>query len=203
MSVKTPLSLLFLVATAAISVLLGALRGVSVRVSQREGLAFLRYTGVTVVLWVVTLAIKFGANLTLGAIDPKDTAAVGNTLLLTLGLGILAEGFVVLYRALRNDHRVMWAQGQDGAPHRMSPFLDNLRRNMTNRADYPYDNYRVSGWKTRPDQLRDYRRRRLEPQRHDHDGTAAGGSTRTFPRRAASAVPRARRDRRHHRPVAL
>jgi hypothetical protein len=42
--VKTPLSLLFLVATAAISVLLGALRGVSVRVSQREGLAF-RYTG--------------------------------------------------------------------------------------------------------------------------------------------------------------
>ncbi len=43
--VKTPLSLLFLVATAAISVLLGALRGVSVRVSQREGLAFLRYTG--------------------------------------------------------------------------------------------------------------------------------------------------------------
>jgi hypothetical protein len=150
--VKTPLSLLFLVATAAIGVLLGALRGVSVRVSQREGLAFLRYTGVTVVLWVVNLAIKFGA------IDPKDAAAVGNSLLLTFGLGILAEGLVVLYRALRNDHRVMWAQGQDGSPHRMSPFLDNLRRGMTNRADNPYDNYQVSGWKTRPDQLRDYRR---------------------------------------------
>jgi hypothetical protein len=133
--VTTPLSLLFLVATAAISVLLGALRGVNVRVSQREGLAFLRYTGVTVVLWVVNLAIKFGA------IDPKGAAAVGNSLLLTLGLGILAEGLaeglVVLYRALRNDHRLMWAQGQDGAPHRMSPFLDNPRRSMTNRADNP------------------------------------------------------------------
>jgi hypothetical protein len=33
---------------------------VRVRVSQRESLAFLRYTGVTVVLWVVNLVIKFG-----------------------------------------------------------------------------------------------------------------------------------------------
>jgi hypothetical protein len=43
--VTTPLSLLFLVATAAISVVLGALRGASVRIWQRDGLAFVRYTG--------------------------------------------------------------------------------------------------------------------------------------------------------------
>ncbi|MCW2947502.1 MAG: hypothetical protein JWR24_4219 [Actinoallomurus sp.] len=155
--VKTPLPLLLLVATAAISVILGALRGASVRISQRDGLAFVRYTGVTVVLWVVNLAIKFGANLTLGAIDLKDAGAVGNSLLLTLGLGILAEGLVVLYRALCHDHPVMWTQGQDGAPHQMPPFLDNLRRSLTNRGDNPYDD-RAAGWNTRPDQLRDHRR---------------------------------------------
>jgi hypothetical protein len=154
--VKTPLSLLFLVATAAISVVLGALRGASVRISQRDGLAFLRYTGVTVVLWLVSLVITFGANLARGAIDPKDAGAVGNRLLLTLGLGILAEGLVVLYRALRNDHLVMWTRGQDGAPHRMSPFLDNLRRSMTERDDN--HDYRASGCDTRPGLLSDYRR---------------------------------------------
>src|ERR1700753_3833124 len=50
--VSSSMSLLFLVATAAISVVLGALRGASVRISQRDGVAFVRYTGVTIVLWV-------------------------------------------------------------------------------------------------------------------------------------------------------
>ncbi|MCQ4079284.1 hypothetical protein NGB36_01320 [Streptomyces sp. RB6PN25] len=161
--VKTPLSLLFLVATAAISVVLGALRGASVHISQREGLAFVRYTGVTVVLWVVNLAIKFGVNLALGAIDSKDPGAVGNSLLLTLGLGILAEGLVVLYRALRNNHPVMWTQGQDGAPHQMFPFLNDPQRSLTNRGDHPYGDHpygdhRAAGWNTRLDQPRDCRR---------------------------------------------
>jgi hypothetical protein len=155
--VKSPVSLLFLVATAAISVALGALRGVSVRISRRDGLAFVRYTGFTVVLWVVNLAIKFGANLVLGGIDRTDAGAVGNSLLLTLGLGILAEGLVVLYRALRADHPVMWTQSRDSAPHQMSPFLDNLRRNLTDRADDPH-NDRADRWNTRFDQLRDHRR---------------------------------------------
>jgi hypothetical protein len=103
--VRTPLSLTFLVGTAAVSVVLGALRGLSVRISQQGGIAFIRYTVITIILWVVNLAIKFGANLALRVIDPKDAAAVGNSLLLTLGLGILAEGLVVLYRALRNGYQ--------------------------------------------------------------------------------------------------
>lgn len=156
--VKTPVSLLFLVATAAVSVVLGALRGVSVRISRRDGLAFVRYTGVTVVLWVVNLAIKFGANLLLGGIDRTDAGGVGNSLLLTLGLGLLAEGLVVLYRALRAGHPVMWAQGRGDAPHQMSPFLDDLRRGLTDRGGDPNDDDRAAGWNTRPDQLRDHRR---------------------------------------------
>jgi hypothetical protein len=103
--IRTPLSLMFLVGTAAVSIVLGALRGLSVRISQQDGIAFVRYTVFTIVLWVVNLAVKFGANFALGVIDPKAAAAVGNSLLLTLGLGILAEGGVVLYRALRNGYQ--------------------------------------------------------------------------------------------------
>ncbi|MCA1223312.1 hypothetical protein [Streptomyces sp. 8L] len=151
--VTTSMSLLFLVATAAISVVLGMLRGASVRISQRDGLAFVRYTGITVLLWALNLAVKLGANFALGALDPKDTGGVGDSLMLSLGLGILAEGLVVLYRALRAGHQVMWAQGRDGAPHQSSPFLDDLRRNLTERGGDTYGR----GREVRRVRLRDYR----------------------------------------------
>jgi len=145
---KTPMAAAFLVATAAISVGIGALRGASVRISQRDGLAFVRYTWVTVVLWVVNLVIKFGADIVLKAIDPKDAGAVTNSLLLTLGLGLLVEGAVVLYRSLRSDHQVMWTQGKNGGPREMSPMLDNLRDSLSRRdhADWDTPHGRHSEW---------------------------------------------------------
>jgi hypothetical protein len=127
---KTPLSVVFLVATAAISVAIGALRGATVRISERGGLAFVQYTWLTVVLWVVNLAVKFGANFALRAAYPKDAGVLGNSLLLTLGAGMLVEGLVVLYRALRSDHQVMWQEGKNGAPRQMSPLMDNLRGHL-------------------------------------------------------------------------
>jgi hypothetical protein len=148
--VGTPQSLLFLAGTVAMSVVLGALRGASVRISQRDGLAFIRYTWVTITLWVVNLAVKFGANLILGAFDPKDAGAVGNSLLLTIGLGILAEGLVALYRALRGGHRVMWAQGRNGAPHQMSAMADDLGRALAHRNGDPRDDRRAAEWNTPP-----------------------------------------------------
>lgn len=131
--VKTPSSAVLLVATAAISVVLGALRGSTVRISRRDGAAFVQYTGLTVALWVVNLVIKFGANFALKAFDAKDSGAVGNSLLLTLGTGMLVEGLVVLYRALRGDHQVMWAEGRDGASRRPFPFADSLRHSLNDR----------------------------------------------------------------------
>jgi hypothetical protein len=128
---QTAVPLLFLVVTGGISVLLGGLRGLSVRLSERDGLAFVNYTGVTVALWVANLVIKFGGNFILAAVDRHDAAAVSNSLFLTLGAGMLAEGLVVLARALRTDGRIIWAQGEDGAPHTMSPFLDGLQSRAT------------------------------------------------------------------------
>ncbi|AHH98421.1 DUF1453 family protein [Kutzneria albida] len=131
---KSPLSILFLVLTAGISVVIGALRGASVRVSARDGLAFVQYTGVTVALWVANLAVKFGANFVLRAIDPQDAAALGNSLLLTLGAGMLVEGLVVLAKAVRGEGRILWAKGKDGAPHQLSPWLDSLQQNRNGRT---------------------------------------------------------------------
>ena len=132
---KTATSVVFLVATAAISVLLGAARGASVRISRRDGVAFVRYTGWTVALWVLNLAVKFGANVLLTSIDPKDAGGVSNSLLLTLGIGMLVEGLVVLYRALRADHPVLWSAGRDGGQAQFSPLLDNMRNSLNNRGD--------------------------------------------------------------------
>jgi hypothetical protein len=123
-------SILFLAVTVAISMVLGGLRGASVRVSERDGLAFIKYTGVTVGLWVVNLVVKFGGNLVFSAVDHQAAASVGNSLFLSLGAGMLVEGLVVLARALRTDSRIAWAKGDDGAPHRMSPFLDDLQGRM-------------------------------------------------------------------------
>lgn len=152
---QAPVSLLFLVATVIISIALGALRGSSVRISRREGLAFVRYTGTTVLLWLANVGVKFGADVALKALAPNDAGAFGNSVLLTIGVGLLAEGLVVLYRALRSDHQVMWATGKDGAPHQMSPVLENLRRGLGDRANTPHDRTFASQCETRSDLLRE------------------------------------------------
>jgi|GEM_PF-1593893 len=133
--VKTPGAVVLLVATAAISLAIGALRGATVRISAREGVAFVQYTVLTVVLWVVNVAIKFGANVGLRIVDPSDSAALSNSLLLTLGAGMLMEGLIVLARALHADHQVIWQSGNNGRQQQMSPFLNNIQRNMNDRRN--------------------------------------------------------------------
>lgn len=132
-SALTGVSVTFLVATIAVSVVLGVLRGASVRLFERDGIAFVRYTWVTVLLWVVNLAVKFGANLVLGTVDPHAGATAGNSLLLTLGIGMLCEGAVVLLKALRTDSQIVWSQGRDGRQHQTSPLLDGLRDRLRDR----------------------------------------------------------------------
>ncbi|SEP07488.1 DUF1453 family protein [Amycolatopsis saalfeldensis] len=127
-------ALLFLIGTALISAVLGALRGASIRLSRRDGIVFMRYTWVTLALWAANIAVKFGGNLLLGAIDKNGAAALGDSVLLTVGIGMLLEGVVVLGRALRSGERVIWAQGRDGAPHQTSPWLDDLQRQLSRRG---------------------------------------------------------------------
>jgi hypothetical protein len=128
---QTPVSVAFLAGSAAFSMVLGLLRGRSIRLFPQSGLVFMRYTWVTVALWVLNLAGKFGANIILRVADPHAVASVSSGLYLTLGAGMLCEGAVVLVKALRTDGRIMWAKGKKGQPHTMSPFLDALQGRIT------------------------------------------------------------------------
>jgi hypothetical protein len=128
---QTLVSVAFLVASAVFSMVLGLLRGRSIRLFPQDGLVFMRYNWVTVMLWVLNLAVKFGANIILRVTDPHDVASVSSGLYLTLGAGMLCEGVVVLVKALRTDGRIMWAKGKKGQPHTMSPFLDALQGRIT------------------------------------------------------------------------
>lgn len=132
-ALHSPAALVFLLVSGALSVVIGALRGASVRISNRGGLAFVQYTWVTVALWVVNIAVKFGGNFVFAHID-SHAAALGNSLFLTLGLGMLIEGLVVTARALRSDTQVIWAKGEGGAPHTGSPLLENLRASVNGRT---------------------------------------------------------------------
>jgi hypothetical protein len=126
-------ALVFLIASAAVSIALGALRGPSSTFSERDGVACAHYTGVSIALWVVSLAVKFGLNLAFKDLDPHAAAAAGNSLLLTLGAGMLLEGAVTLNRAIRTGSRVLWATGKDAHPHTTSRILDDLQRKTANR----------------------------------------------------------------------
>nr|WP_042194756.1 hypothetical protein [Kibdelosporangium sp. MJ126-NF4]CEL21527.1 hypothetical protein [Kibdelosporangium sp. MJ126-NF4]CTQ95906.1 hypothetical protein [Kibdelosporangium sp. MJ126-NF4] len=125
---QSAISIGFLAATTALSVVLGLLRGASTRVFEKDGVAYLRYTVMTLVLWGVNIAVKVGAGVVLGSIDPGAAQASSTGLMFTLGAGLLAEGAAVLAKAVRTEGRIMWAKGRDGQPHRMSPTLDQLQQ---------------------------------------------------------------------------
>lgn len=144
----SPSAIMFLLISGALSVVLGALRGASVRISDQGGVAFVRYTWVTVVLWVANIAIKFGANFAFEHIDPK-AAALGNSLFLTLGIGMLVEGLIVVARALRTESQVLWTNDNKTGRRATSPLLDNLRENLNGRpVAAGRDSY---GWDARQD----------------------------------------------------
>ena len=117
----------FLVAGVAVSLLIGALRGLTVYLGQRDGELWMRYRASTVGLWVLNFAVK-------GALVPVEVAVTGGSvsdathgLLLSVGLGILAESAVVLLRAMHREGTVVWEKGEDGRAHRPSPAFDRAR----------------------------------------------------------------------------
>lgn len=79
------------------SVGVGGWRGTTVELSVREGVPFMRYTWVTVVLWIVMIALRLGLLL-LAA--PLGAAAISNAeLYLLLALTFGTETAVLLPRA--------------------------------------------------------------------------------------------------------
>jgi hypothetical protein len=127
---QSPVSIGFLVGTTALSLVLGLLRGASIRVFDKDGIVYLRYTATTVVLWGINLAVRFGASVVLGVVDPTAEHAGSSGLMFTLGAGMVVEGLAVLSKAMRTSGRVVWAKGRNGASHTMSSLLDGLQQKV-------------------------------------------------------------------------
>ncbi|WAL64694.1 DUF1453 domain-containing protein [Amycolatopsis cynarae] len=126
----SPVSIGFLVGMTAISLAFGLLRGASIRVFERNGVVFMRYTVTTVVLWAVNLAIKLLGSVTLGLVDPKAEHATSTGLMFTLGAGMVVEGLAVLAKAMRSGGRIVWQKGKSGQPHTTSSLLDGLQQKV-------------------------------------------------------------------------
>ncbi|GAB2864220.1 hypothetical protein GCM10027200_75800 [Lentzea nigeriaca] len=134
-SVHSATAVVFLVFSSAISVAFGLLRGLSVRTYEQNGIVMLRYTAMTIVWWAVSIAARFAAGFVMGLVDASAVQA-GNGLMLGVGAGLLAEGLVVLSKAVRVRGQVVWSKGRRGAPHRTSPFLDSWQQKVhQNRHD--------------------------------------------------------------------
>ena len=126
----SPVSIGFLVGTTAISLVLGLLRGASIRVFERDCVVFMRYTATTVVLWAVNLVVKLLGSVALGLVDPTAQHATTTGMMFTLGVGMVVEGLPVLAKAMRSGGQIVWQQGRNGQPHATSSLLDGLRERM-------------------------------------------------------------------------
>jgi hypothetical protein len=93
-------SLLLFAVDAVVLVLAGLARGASVSLGERGGALFQRGTRLTLVLWLVTIALRVGFALgghLLGVNDQLATASVA----LTMGLTIGAQNLAIWWRAQR------------------------------------------------------------------------------------------------------
>jgi hypothetical protein len=117
----------FVAVGAALSIVLGLIRGATVHLAARDGVLWMRYRASTIALWVLNLALKLVLLPIEHGISPASNGAADNGILFAIGLGILAETLVVLYRGLSMDATVVWQKGKDGAPNRTHPRLEQAR----------------------------------------------------------------------------
>lgn len=133
-SVHSVTAVVFLAASAALSVVFGLLRGLTIRTYEQNGIVMLRYTAMTLVLWLASIAARLAAGFVMNLVDPS-AAQASNGLMLVVGAGLLAEGLVVLSKAVRVGGQVVWSKGRRGAPHTTSPLLDSWQQKVRNGHD--------------------------------------------------------------------
>jgi hypothetical protein len=95
----TSTAIAFLFASCVISIVLGAARGATIELYPKDGELWQRYRSSTVVLWIALIAAKI--VLAVVAHGTGSAAGAGtDSLLLALGLSLLAEAAVIAPRAL-------------------------------------------------------------------------------------------------------
>jgi hypothetical protein len=93
----TGADVVFLVGGGLVAFAIGALRGTSVLIYPQDGVLWLRYRGVTLAWWVVSIAARFGLVALAGPLGVSAGLAV-NSILLVAGLNLLGEVVVALVR---------------------------------------------------------------------------------------------------------
>jgi hypothetical protein len=112
-----PVDIMIIVVEVALSLGLGVARGVSVLVYPVDGVVWYRYGTVTVVLWAVSIALRFALGaigVHLGGSELVTSASV----LFMLGISLATQNIVVLSRARstvgRAVRRASWPPGHPG-----------------------------------------------------------------------------------------
>ncbi|GAA3584287.1 hypothetical protein GCM10022419_077660 [Nonomuraea rosea] len=90
------LDLGWIVVTAVLGVVFGAVRAGTTVVYQRDGVLWQRYTWKTLVVWAVTFVISFGVGALAVA---TGMHAEARSMPLSIGVGLLGEALVIVLRS--------------------------------------------------------------------------------------------------------
>lgn len=93
----TGTDLAYLIVCGFISLVLGLLRGGTIRIYRVNGELVQRYSAVTAALWIGTVAVRLAMDLTAPSVGVAKTVA-STSLLLMFGLSLLGESLAVYAR---------------------------------------------------------------------------------------------------------
>lgn len=96
----------WLVASGVVSVVFGLVRGVTVRLYERDGYLWARYRPSTLLLWAASIAARFAIEAAAVA-SGAGRGVMTSSLMLMFGLSLAAESLVVLPRAQASGIPVM------------------------------------------------------------------------------------------------
>lgn len=115
----------FLLLGCVVGAVFGVVRGYTVRIAERDGAAWMRYSLASVGLWVAAIAVRLLLVPVENVVDPAAASVAGQATMLAVGVGFLAESVVVLYRAMHSEATIVWRADKSGN-HTLSPTLADM-----------------------------------------------------------------------------
>ncbi|OZC93640.1 hypothetical protein CH254_01400 [Rhodococcus sp. 06-412-2C] len=119
----------FLLLGCIVGIVLGVIRGYTVRITERDGTVWMRYSVASIGLWIAAIAVRILLIPLEVAIDPTAASAAGQATMLAVGIGFLAESVAVLYRAMHLDATIVW-RADKGGNHTTSPTLADMHNRV-------------------------------------------------------------------------
>ncbi|MEW1860398.1 hypothetical protein AB0399_08465 [Streptomyces sp. NPDC088194] len=105
-------------ASCLLGVAVGLARGLTVRLGTRDGARSMRYGAGSLLLWLLGAAFQVALSSAGRAVAAASGRAADQGVLLSVGLGVLAESLVVLFRATRARPAGAEDQGGHSPAHR-------------------------------------------------------------------------------------